>query len=228
VYDESLAEDFKKFQARYGLEPDGVIDAKTIAYLNIPVKEKAELIALNLERLRWLPHIQGEKDEIVINVPEYMMRVYRNNNETLTMRVVLGAEYTPTPVFHDTLKYIVFSPTWIVPKSIIENEFIPKLKSDPEHFDPERFKFYKNKKEINPIEEDWQDEDLDVSAYGVVENPGDANSLGDVKFIMPNDYSIYLHDTPADMLFSREERALSHGCIRLEKPVDFARYHLRT
>lgn len=226
LYDEVLVEAVKKFQSRHGLEPDGDLDIKTIGFLNMPIEEKTEMIALNLERLRWLPHIQGRKDEIVINVPEYMMRVYHNNNEKMKMRVVLGSEYTPTPVFHDTLKYIVFSPTWTVPKSIIAEEFIPKLRENPAHFDPERFKFFKAGKEIDPLEEDWEDEELDPAVYAVVENPGDGNSLGNVKFIMPNDYSIYLHDTPADQLFKREERALSHGCIRLEDPVAFARYLL--
>lgn len=226
LYDDALLKAVKNFQLRHGLEPDGILDTKTIAFLNLPLSEKTDLIELNLERMRWLPHIQGKKDEIVINVPEYAMHVYHNNKEKMTMRVVLGSEYTPTPVFHDTLKYIVFSPTWTVPKSIIAEEFIPKLREDPAHFDPERFRFYKDGKEIDPLEEDWEDEDLDTSAYSVVENPGDGNSLGNVKFIMPNDYSIYLHDTPADQLFKREERALSHGCIRLEHPVDFARYLL--
>jgi L,D-transpeptidase YcbB len=226
LYDNALVEAVKKFQLRHGLDPDGNFDAKTIGFLNMSIKDKTSLIALNLERLRWLPHVQGKKDEIVINVPGYMMHVYQNNHEKMKMRVVLGSEYTPTPIFHDTLKYIVFSPTWIVPKSIIEGEFVPKLRENPAHFDPERFRFFKDGKEIDPLEVDWEDEDLEVSAYSVVENPGDANSLGSVKFIMPNDHSIYLHDTPADQLFGREERALSHGCIRLEDPVGFARYLL--
>ena len=143
------------------------------------------------------------------------------------MRVVLGSEYTPTPVFHDTLKYIVFSPTWTVPKSIFVKEFLPKLQEDPFHFSTERFRFFKNGKEIDPGLEQWTDEGLDARGYTVVENPGDANSLGKVKFIMPNDFSIYLHDTPAERLFRREERALSHGCIRLEKPEELAAYLLR-
>lgn len=227
LYDEALVKAVRVFQERHGLNPDGILDSKTAALLNTPLKQKAEVIALNLERLRWYPQIKGDKEEIVINVPEFMLRVYRNNREKMKMRVVLGAEYTPTPVFHDTLKYIVFSPTWIVPKSIFETEFLPKLQEDSFHFSTERFRFYKKGKEIDPTAEDWMDEDLDTSGYRVVENPGEANSLGKVKFIMPNDHSIYLHDTPADHLFAREERAYSHGCIRLEKPMDLAKYLLR-
>lgn len=227
VYNNELEVAVKSFQDRHGLNPDGIIDSEMIRLLNTPVKQKADLIALNLERLRWLPHVKGEKDEIIINVPEYMLMAYKNNKETMRMRVVLGAEFTPTPVFHDTLKYIVFSPTWAVPKSILAEEFLPKLREDPGHFDPARFRFYRDGEQIDPLEEDWEDDDLDIGAYSVVENPGDANSLGQVKFIMPNDFSIYLHDTPADQLFSREDRALSHGCIRLERPEDFAAYLLK-
>lgn len=227
LYDEALTRSVRKFQERHGLEPDGVLDKKTVALMNVPVSEKAELIALNLERLRWLPQIKGDKDEIVINVPEYVLRLYRNNEEKIKMRVVLGAEYTPTPVFHDTLKYIVFSPTWIVPKSIFETEFLPGLQEDSFQFNRERFRFYKDGNEIDPTTEEWTDEDLNVNNFTVIENPGDANSLGKVKFIMPNDYSIYLHDTPADHLFKREERAFSHGCIRLERPLELAEYLLK-
>jgi murein L,D-transpeptidase YcbB/YkuD len=144
----------------------------------------------------------------------------------MEMRVILGSEFNPTPVFHDTLKYIVFSPTWMVPNSIFANEFFPRLRENPSHYSTDRFKFYKNGVEIDPIYEPWTEDTIDATSYSVIEKPGNANSLGSVKFIMPNDFSIYLHDTPADILFDREERALSHGCVRLEYPVDLAAYLL--
>lgn len=225
-YDEPLVESVKRFQKRHGLEPDGIVAVETVRLLNQKIEDVIKLIVLNLERLRWRPHLAGKGEEVVINVPEYMMHVYRDGREKLSMRVVLGAEYTPTPVFHDTLKYVVFSPTWAVPRSIFEKEFLPELRNDAEHFDKNRFVFYKKGKQIDASEEDWEDEELDTSAYRVVENPGQANSLGQVKFIMPNDFSIYLHDTPADRHFSRKDRALSHGCIRLERPEEFALYLL--
>ena len=226
VYDDDLAEAVRRFQRRHGLAEDAILDRETLRLLNVRIRDKAELIALNLERLRWHPRPAFRRDQIVINVPEFVLRVYRNKTEKLNMRVVLGAEFTPTPVFHDTLKYIVFSPTWMVPRSIFEKEFLPKLQDDPFHFDTERFRFYKDGAEIDPLFESWMDEELEVERYAVIENPGDRNSLGRVKFIMPNDFSVYLHDTPADRLFNRENRALSHGCVRLEKPVDLALYLL--
>lgn len=227
LYDDDLVNGVKQFQKRHGLIADGIIRSETAEHLNIRMKHKLDLIALNLERLRWRPHTTADKNEVVINVPEYMLRVYNNNEVMLKMRVVLGTEYNATPVFQDTLKYLVFSPTWIVPQSIFANEFLPKLKENPAYFNNGRFRFYKSGDEIDPTLESWTDESLDTTLYHVIENPGPQNSLGNVKFIMPNDFSVYLHDTPASKLFGRETRALSHGCIRLEKPLDFASYLLR-
>lgn len=224
AFDAGLAQVISNYQQDHGLEADGNIGKQTIIKLNTPIEAKARIIALNLERYRWHPRVKREGETIVVNVPEYMLRVYRNNDEKMKMRVILGAWLNPTPIFHDTLKYIVLSPTWAVPQSIFKEEFLPKLVEDSEHFDNERFLFYKNGKQINPYEEEWDDKDLDSSAYRVVENPGELNSLGRIKFIMPNNFAIYLHDTPADRLFKLEERALSHGCVRVEKPLQLAEY----
>jgi murein L,D-transpeptidase YcbB/YkuD len=225
-YDDQLLEGIKQFQRRHGLVADGIISETTLKYLNQPFKEKADLIELNLERLRWLPSELGS-DYISINVPEYMMRVYHDNTKKVEMRVVLGTQYNATPIFTDTLEYVVFSPTWHIPQGIIEDEAIPNLIEDPEYYDKERFKIYKKGKLINPKKEDWMDEDIEIGDYQIVENPGPGNSLGRVKFIMPNNFSVYLHDTPADHLFSKNKRAYSHGCIRLEKPEVLAEYLLR-
>lgn len=225
-YDEQLVEGVKQFQRRHGLTPDGIISETTSRYLNQSFEEKIDLIELNLERLRWLPREYGD-DYISINVPEYLLRVYHNDKEKLEMRVVLGTEFNATPIFFDSLEYIVFNPTWTIPPGIMKNEVIPNLEEDPSHYDPKRFKIYKKGKEIDPEDEDWEDKDLDPADYKVVEDPGPNNSLGKVKFIMPNDFSIYLHDTPADHLFKNKKRAYSHGCIRVEKPVVLAEYLLR-
>lgn len=226
AFDEALSRALAMFQADHGLEADGNLDKQTVGALNVPITRKVELLALNLERFRWHPRVQREGTAIIINVPEYMLRLYKNEKEKMRMRVILGAGFTPTPVFQDTLKYIVFSPTWTVPQSIFAEEFLPKLVEDAEHFNSERFLFFKEGKPIDPYEEEWDDKDLDPTLYRVIENPGEQNSLGRIKFIMPNNFAIYLHDTPADALFERDERALSHGCIRLEKPVELAEYLL--
>jgi L,D-transpeptidase YcbB len=226
LYDSALLHAIKRFKKRHGLEEDGVINKELAGYLNMPFRNMADLIALNLERLRWQPHLPVKDEYIVVNVPEYMLRIYHNKKETMKMRVVLGSEFNATPIFADTLKYIVFSPTWNVPKSILEEEFLPKLKEDPAHYS-DQFTFFKNGEEIDPTEEDWHAENISMGAYQAVQKPGPTNSLGHVKFIMPNNFNIYLHDTPADRLFNKNERAFSHGCIRLEKPLELAEYLLR-
>jgi L,D-transpeptidase YcbB len=225
LYDEKLLKAVKQFQKRHGLIADGIISSATMKYLYQSFKFKADLIELNLERIRWLPR-EIPEDYVSINIPEYILRVYKNGKEDLQMKVVLGTEFNATPVFTDTMEYIVFNPTWNVPQSIMEGEFIPELQLNPLAFDPERFTIYKNGEIIDPEEEDWNSEDLDPTQYAMVENPGEKNSLGEVKFMMPNDFNIYLHDTPADNLFKKRKRAYSHGCIRLERPVEFAKYLL--
>jgi L,D-transpeptidase YcbB len=226
LYDEKLVDGVKQFQTRHGLVADGIISASTMKFLNQSFKEQADLIELNLERIRWLPHNYGD-DYISVNVPEYMLRVYENNTKKLEMRVVLGSEFNATPIFNDTLEYIVFAPTWNVPESILKDEMLPDLQSNARAYDPERFIFYKNGEEVDPEEIDWNDEDLKPEEYKIVERPGQENSLGLVKFIMPNNFNVYLHDTPAESLFKKNKRAFSHGCIRLEKPMEFAKYLLR-
>lgn len=226
LYDEKLEEGVRKFQKRHGLIDDGIISSATLRYLNQSFKEKADLIELNLERIRWLPREYGE-NYISVNVPEYMLRVIENDKSVMEMRVVLGTEFNATPIFSDTLEYIVFSPTWNVPESIMKEEMVPDLRENPLAYDPARFVFYHNDKEIHPEDVDWNDEDLKPEEYRIVERPGEENSLGRVKFIMPNNFNIYLHDTPAERLFKRNKRAFSHGCIRLEQPLEFAKYLLR-
>jgi len=224
-YDNRLMDAVRLFQKRHGLTDDAVIDKETVRWLNVPLKHKAEIIALNLERLRWWPHVDLTGEQIIVNVPEYMLRVYRNEQPRMDMKVILGSDFNATPIFNDTLKYIVFSPTWNVPGSILEEEFLPNLRLNPEYYSAD-FKFFKDGEEIDPAEEDWNDEDIDLKSYRAVQDPGKLNALGHVKFVMPNNFNIYLHDTPADGLFRREDRALSHGCIRLEKPVELAHYLL--
>lgn len=225
-YDRKLVSAVTRFQRRHGLLSDGIVGPNTLKNLNISFRRKADIIALNLERLRWLPN-RFPDEYISINIPEYKLRVYDRKKEVLSMPVVLGAVYTSTPVFSADLKYLVFSPTWTVPYSIIEDEIIPQLREDSSYYTGRNYKFYKHGEEIDPAEEDWSGDALNVYNYKVVQQPGPSNALGRVKFIMPNNMYIYLHDTPADHLFNRNTRALSHGCIRVEKPLALADHLLR-
>ena len=225
-YDETLVDAIKFFQWRHGLEPDGIIGDKTLKFLNQSFGEKADVIALNMERMRWLPEGYGE-NYITINVPEYKLRVYENQKQELEMKVIVGASNKATPIFSDELEHIVFSPTWTVPVSIIKEEIIPRLKENPEYYSNKNYTFYKNEVEIDPVYEDWNSDSINPYQYRIVQNPGSDNSLGLVKFVMPNNMSVYLHDTPNHRLFSKEYRALSHGCVRLDEPARFAEYLLR-
>jgi murein L,D-transpeptidase YcbB/YkuD len=225
-YDRNLVDAVKFFQLKHGLEPDGIIGDKTLRFINQSFSDKADVIAINMERLRWLSNETAE-NIIKINVPEYKLRVFESKKPTLEMKVIVGAANNPTPIFNDALDNIVFSPTWTVPVSIIKDEIIPRLKKNPAYYAQKNYAFYKNEVEIDPTSETWDDESINPYQYRVVQGPGPDNALGLVKFIMPNNMSVYLHDTPNHRLFSKDYRALSHGCVRLDEPDKFAEYLLR-
>lgn len=227
LYDTRLTDAIKNFQLRHGLTPDGVIGGKTVMFLNQSFRDKAALIAVNMERLRWT-HETLSENYIVVNIPEYALRVYDNNKESLKLKVVVGDPETPTPVFSDVLEHIVFSPTWTIPKSIIEEEVIPRLQEDPDYYTDSNYTFMKkdDKSEVDPLDEKW-DEEVDPNEYVIVQKPGSDNALGRVKFVMPNNLNIYLHDTPQKRLFNLNYRAFSHGCIRVHEPVQLAKHLLR-
>lgn len=226
VYQKDMQEAVKRFQDRHGLLEDGVIGPNTVKHLNISFLEKIECIKLNMERYRW-QHRNEYDHYLTVNIPEYKLRIYEKGKQTLEMRVVVGKTFTSTPVFNDTLQYIVFSPTWIIPRSIIVDEMIPQLRKDPNHYSDRDFIFYKKEKEFDPSTENWNSPMLNLDDYMVIQKPGTDNALGLVKFIMPNHMSIYLHDTPSDHLFNRTDRAFSHGCIRVEEPSVLAKYLLK-
>jgi len=224
-YDKALVSAVKIFQQQHGLEQDGIIRGKTLTSLNQPFKEKADLIALNMERLRWLPeHLAAQY--IRVNIPEYKLRIYEQEKRTLEMNVIVGSVSTATPIFSDTLEHVVLSPTWTVPPSLIKNEFLPRLKKDKTYYaNRKNFVFYKNGVEIDPSTERW-DSIGNIHQYRIVQKSGPDNALGLAKFIMPNNMNIYLHDTPDHKPFSNPYRALSHGCIRIDDPAKLAAYLL--
>lgn len=230
AYDDGLMVGVMRFQSRHGLATDGIIGKSTVKALNIPVSEKIRKLALNLDRMRQMPREMG-KHYFVVNIPAFELNVYKDNKQTLGMRTIVGNKKTPTPIFHDHLEYLVFSPTWTVPRSIIVNEMLPRLKSDSTYLSRNGYKLYnswdENAEPIDQMSINWSEINPSNINLRVVQNPGPTNALGRVKFIMPNSSRIYLHDTSAPYLFTRSERALSHGCIRVEKPAHLAAYLLR-
>ena len=226
LYDPMLADAVRIFQLRHGLEADAIIGDKTLKFLNQSFGEMADVIALNMERMRWVSQDYGD-NYILVNIPEYKLRVYQKQKQELEMKVIVGSAQTATPIFSDVLAHIVFSPTWTVPMSIIKGEIIPHLKANPEYYTNKNYTFYRNEMQIDPVMENWDSAALNPYKYRVIQNPGPDNSLGLVKFVMPNNMSVYLHDTPNHRLFSKDYRALSHGCVRLADPGRFAEYLLR-
>ena len=222
TYGPELQEAVKRFQRRHGLEPDAVIGAAVIAQMNVPVDARIRQIGLNLERWRWLPKDLGER-HLLVNIPEYRLEIWERGQVPLSMRVVVGKKDTPTPIFADDMTHIVFAPYWNVPAEIAKNETVPSALRDPAFL--QRTNMEVLDKGGNPV--DPSSIDLsDVSSYRFRQRPGASNSLGLVKFMFPNSFNVYLHDTPADSLFARATRSFSHGCVRVEQPVQLAQYVL--
>ena len=222
-YSVELQEAVKRFQRRHGLTDDGVVSAATIAEMNVPIEQRIAQIALNLERWRWLPRDLGER-HILVNIPEYRLEVWERNQVPLTMRVVVGKRDTQTPIFNDEMTYLVFSPYWNVPADIAKGETLPEVLKDPGFLERSNMEVVDTTgTPIDPTSIDL----ADPSKYRFRQRPGAHNSLGLVKFMFPNQFNVYLHDTPADSLFARASRSFSHGCVRLENPTALAEYVLR-
>ncbi len=230
VYQGPLADAVKNFQRRLGRDPDGRINAQTWADLNVPFANRIRQMQLTLERWRWLP-VSYEKSPIVANIPEFHLRAYDENFKiAVTMNVVVGKAYGhETPVFSDTMEYVIFRPYWSVPYSIAKAEFLPRIARHPEYLVKKGFEVVNDRQEVVTSGTVTSEvlEQLRAGKLFIRQTPGPKNSLGLVKFIFPNNYNIYFHDTPEQVFFSKSRRDFSHGCIRLEKPADLAVWVLR-
>jgi len=222
VYDTCLQKAVKHFQARNGLKTDGVVGPGTLRVLNKSVDERITTIRLNLDRLKWLNERQ-EKRHVIINIPDFQLYFEEDGALIQTMRVITGTPKHPTPIFSDTVEYIVLNPYWNVPKSIIQKEMIPKLLHNPNAMSKQRIEVYsgwgKDAQKVDPASIDWSQYRYSKHMpYRFAQTPGTHNALGKVKFLFPNRFSVYMHDTPTKHLFKKDKRAFSHGCIRLQKP----------
>jgi murein L,D-transpeptidase YcbB/YkuD len=223
VYDSGLQEAVRRFQRRHGFEPDASMTPALIAELNVPVDARITQIRLNLERWRWLPRDLGNP-YILINIPEYRLEVWEHGKVPLAMNVVVGKKDTPTPIFSDEMTYLVFAPYWNVPPDIVEKETLPSVMNDPAFLQRTNMEVVdKSGNVLDPSSVDLSN----PGEYRFRQRPGTSNSLGLVKFMFPNQYNVYLHDTPADSLFARAMRSFSHGCVRVEQPEALAEYVLR-
>jgi len=227
VYDVCLQKAVKHFQARNGLSPDGVVGSGTLAVLNKTVDQRITTIRLNLDRIKWLAD-RHSKRHIIINIPDFKLYFEENGKLLETIRVITGKPNHPTPIFSDTVEYIVLNPYWNVPKSIIQKEFVPKLIRNPNAMKRKgieiRQGWGKNAKVVNPARINWRNYvDGTPMPFHFAQLPGKRNALGKIKFLFPNKFSVYMHDTPTKSLFKRSKRAFSHGCIRLQKPRELLR-----
>ena len=211
-----------RFQARHGLDADGIIGPATLRALNVPVEDRINQIRVNLERARWVLD-NLEPDYVIVNIAGFKVYVVRDGEEQWESRVVVGKTYRKTPVFRSDMKYVVFNPTWTVPYSIATKDILPKVKEDPSYLASRNF-IVKDRggNVVDPGSVNWASLSRGNFPYTLVQQPGTSNALGEIKFMFPNEYAVYLHDTPGKSLFSLAERTFSSGCVRVDKPFDFA------
>ncbi len=222
VYDKALETGVRKFQTHHGLGIDGVIGPATLRAMNVPVEDRIEQLRLNLERARWVLGDLAE-DFIIVNIAGFKAYVVRDSDIVWQTDVQVGKTFHQTPVFRDEMKYVVFNPTWTVPYSIATKEMLPRIKIDPTYFETRDFDIKDRSGQLVSADSiDWSQISRRNFPYTFVQRPGPRNALGRVKFIFPNEHSVYLHDTPSKSLFGRAERAFSHGCVRVKNPFDLA------
>jgi murein L,D-transpeptidase YcbB/YkuD len=233
--DAGLTRALMHFQRRHGLDADGILGPKTFRALSTPMSLRAEQVALSMERVRWLPALL-ETPPIVVNVPQFRLFAFRTQQDhardILQMDVIVGEDFAGrrTPVFAADMRYVVLHPYWDVPWSILQNELLPEIVADPAWIERNLFEIVTGNGD-DAIVQDVTPRSIDLLARGTYrlrQKPGPLNSLGQVKFVLPNRHGVYLHDTPARELFSRSRRAFSHGCIRVADPMALLAHVLRT
>ena len=227
-FDAELKLAVNHFQERHGLKADGVVGLATREALHTSVDKRIEQITLNLERWRWLPRDLGER-HIRVNMAGFELQVREDDEIPLSMRVIVGKDERKTPAFTKEMKYLVFNPYWNVPDKIAREDLMPHVLHDPGYFFRKNIRVLsgwgKHSEELDPYSIDWQAyRDSKYLPFKFRQDPGERNSLGRVKFMLPNPYSVYLHDTPSRRLFKRSVRTFSSGCVRLEDPLALANY----
>ncbi|MBS0847835.1 L,D-transpeptidase [Citrobacter sp. JGM124] len=224
VYGLDLVESVKQFQRQQGLEPDGVIGAQTRYWLNATPQQRAGIVALNMQRLRLLP--EKVDTGIMVNIPDYSLVYYLNGHEALQSRVIVGRPDRKTPLMSSALNNVVVNPPWNVPQSLARKDILPKVRQDPGYLDRLGYRIFRgwsnDAESVDPWMVDWSMITEKNLPFRFQQKPGQNNALGRYKFNMPNSESIYLHDTPNHNLFRRESRALSSGCVRVNKASELA------
>jgi len=220
-FDEDLKAAVIRFQHKHRLEADGVVGKKTYAALNIPVKTKIDQIRVNLERVRWVFH-KLHSEYIAVDIAGFRVYSFKDTTANWSSKVQVGKPFRKTPVFKSKIKYIVFNPTWTVPPTILKRDILPKIKKNPGYLSKMKISVIDRKgRTVDPYSVSWSKYSNNIP-YTLRQEPGPHNALGRIKFIFPNEYFIYLHDTPSRSLFGRKDRAFSSGCIRVDKDLELA------
>ncbi|WP_026965848.1 L,D-transpeptidase family protein [Algoriphagus terrigena] len=226
LYDSTMFLGVQAFQLRNGMQPDGVIGKNTAIGLSASPTMLMEKAAVNLERLRWLPDTVQNLEMILVNIANYQLDYVDKLDTLLSARVIVGKLYHESPVFTAQMSYIVFSPYWNIPPSITKSEIMPAVRRNPSYLSQKNMEVVNfSGKHVDPGSVNWSGKSF---PYMVRQKPGGSNSLGLVKFMFPNAHNVYLHDTPARTLFDKEDRAMSHGCIRVQNPAKLAEVLLRS
>lgn len=221
LYDSAMMLAVQSFQKRNGMEPDGALGKMTVNALNQSPRNLMDIAAVNMERLRWLPDSLRDSEIILVNIANFHLDFLSKGDTLFSEKVIVGKQYHASPIFSAPMKYIVFSPYWNVPNSIARNELIPSIRRNPNYLRQKNMEVVTySGKLVDPSTVNWSAKSF---PYMIRQKPGGDNSLGLVKFMFPNKHSVYLHDTPSKSLFEREDRALSHGCIRLKNPEKLAK-----
>lgn len=230
LFDAALDEGVRRFQQRHGLAVDGVVGRETLAALNVPARQRARQIRLNLERWRWLPQDLGLR-HILVNIAGFELEVVEGHKRVMRMRTIVGRQYRRTPVFTSAMTYLVINPYWHVPRSIATLDLLPLIQRDPTYLVSHHLDVLRDIDgrlvTVDPSTVDWSTLTAERFPFRLRQRPGPDNALGRMKFMLPNRFNVYLHDTPAQELFERPARSFSSGCIRIDRPIELAGYVLR-
>ena len=223
VYDPALEAAVKRFQQRHGLTSDGAVGPGTLQALNVPVSTRIDQIRVNLERSRWVLH-ELHGNFVLVDVAGFNVSYFRDDEPVWTSKVIVGRPYRETPIFKSTITYVVFNPTWTIPSGILVKDKLPVIKRDPGYLKRNNIRVIDSSgREVDPRSVNWNRYGAGrLPPYQLRQDPGDDNALGLVKIMFPNQYSVYLHDTPSKSLFDKDERTFSSGCIRVQKAFELA------
>ncbi len=224
--DFDLVDAVRRFQLRHDLEPDGVAGPATLRKLNRSTRSRIQQVIINMERLRWLPALADSR-AIVVNLAGFRLEVQESGRPAMAMPVIVGRQYRQSPSFAGSMTYLELNPTWTVPKTIAVRDYLPMLRQEPDALAEKDFRILRGGREVEAWRVDWSRVSAERFPYVLQQKPGPINALGRIKFMFPNRFAVYLHDSPADELFSRRIRTFSSGCIRVARPRELAAYLLR-